>query len=174
MRQLILFFLFFPLGLSLFSQSIERFVVASAGDYFTNTQANVSLEFTVGEMTMVESFYANNHWLTQGFHQPENKETSIEETNIFEEFVIFPNPASDQARVRYQLMKPGTLSLRLINMAGVVLLEMEEFPYWGGEDMQEIQLDRLAQGMYFVEATYHSLDGSVEISEMKKLSVVKY
>lgn len=157
-----------------FSQSLERFVVASAGDYFVNTQANVTLEFTVAEMSMVETFFANGFFLTQGFHQPEFKEVGIPETDIFEEFVVYPNPASEQVNIRYTLNEPGTLSFQLISMNGVLLYEQENHPYQGGQDQYQIELEQLSQGMYFVKATYISRDGNREISEFTKLSVLKH
>ena len=49
------------------SQSIERDVVASSGDYFEN--AGVSLSWTLGELA-VETYTAGNITLTQGFQQP--------------------------------------------------------------------------------------------------------
>ena len=159
---------------SAWSQLLEREVVASAGDFFSNSQANVTLEFTVAEMTMVESFFANSHWLTQGFHQPDFKEVGIEETDIFEEFVVFPNPANEEVNIRYSLRKPGTLSFQLLSMNGVRLYELNDHPYLGGSDLHQIDLDRLAQGMYFVKATYISTDERIEITEFTKLSVIKH
>lgn len=160
---------------SLWSQFLERDVVASAGDYFTNAQANVTLEFTIGEMTMVETFFANGHFLTQGFHQPDHKEGVFidEETQIFEEFVVYPNPASEAVNIRYTLRSPGSLSFELISMNGVKLYQQENHPYLGGSDRYSIDLERLAQGMYFVKATYISTDERIEISEFTKLSVIK-
>ena len=49
-----------------FSQSIERDVVASSGDYFEG--ANVSLSWTLGEIA-TETYTAGNIILTQGFQQ---------------------------------------------------------------------------------------------------------
>lgn len=50
------------------SQSIERSVVASAGDYYES--ANVSLSWTLGEIA-TETYSSANNILTQGFQQPD-------------------------------------------------------------------------------------------------------
>lgn len=49
------------------AQSLSPTVVASQGGYFSTP--TVSIEWTLGEV-MSETFDAQNHFLTQGFHQP--------------------------------------------------------------------------------------------------------
>lgn len=49
------------------AQSLSPTVVASQGDYFWST--TVSVEWTIGEV-MIETYTVQDHFLTQGFHQP--------------------------------------------------------------------------------------------------------
>jgi len=64
-----------------FSQSIERDVVASSGDYFEG--ANASLSWTLGEIA-VETYTAGNNILTQGFQQPSSLISGITlDLNVF-------------------------------------------------------------------------------------------
>lgn len=60
--------LFFSGLLTGLSQSIERSVVASAGDYFQ--AAGISLSWTLGEIA-TETYSNGNTILTQGFQQPD-------------------------------------------------------------------------------------------------------
>ncbi len=66
MKTLIFSTLFVVTTLFCYSQSIERDVVASSGDYFEGT--NVSLSWTLGEIA-TETYSAGNIILTQGFQQ---------------------------------------------------------------------------------------------------------
>ena len=66
MKAIILSVLFFSATLLSYSQSIERDVVASSGDYYEGT--NVSLCWTLGEIA-TETYSAGNIILTQGFQQ---------------------------------------------------------------------------------------------------------
>ncbi|MBN3035923.1 MAG: hypothetical protein JW861_10085 [Bacteroidales bacterium] len=67
LNQVILIMALLVATLGTRSQSIERSVVASAGDYFAG--ANATLEWTLGEIA-TETFAAGNIILTQGFQQP--------------------------------------------------------------------------------------------------------
>lgn len=52
----------------LISQSIERSVVASSGDYFEG--ADISISWTLGEIA-TETYITSDNMLTQGFQQPD-------------------------------------------------------------------------------------------------------
>lgn len=66
MEKLLLLISFF-FSLYCNAQSLSPVVVASQGDYFFSP--NVSVAWTVGEV-MSETYSISNHFLTQGFHQP--------------------------------------------------------------------------------------------------------
>ncbi len=157
------------------AQSVTPFVYASAGDYFENSAAGASLSFTVGEMSMVETFFANQHFLTQGFQQPEVTAINVADAaEIMEEFVIFPNPASDHLNIRYQLRYPGELSLQMINLNGVAVLPVQETRYTGGLREDQLQLEGLAQGMYMLRVVYESPKRGAEHVSYHKINVIKY
>jgi hypothetical protein len=68
MKKISFIILAMSIGITqLFSQSIERSVFASSGDYFEG--ANISLSWTLGEIA-TETFTNGNTILTQGFQQP--------------------------------------------------------------------------------------------------------
>jgi len=67
MKTLILTIVFIAGAMICSSQSIEREVVASSGDYYEG--ANISLSWTLGEI-VVETYDNGTNILTQGFQQP--------------------------------------------------------------------------------------------------------
>ena len=63
------------------AQSLAPTVVASQGNYFWSP--NVSVAWTLGEV-MSETYSSSNHFLTQGFHQPNlRQEVSFDFFNGF-------------------------------------------------------------------------------------------
>lgn len=156
------------------AQSLSPSVVASAGDFFVNTQANASLSFTVAEMTMVETFQNQGHFLTQGFQQPEINLVGVEEEDLFFEFVVYPNPASSDLNFRYRLRKPGLVSMRLINMNGVQVLATYEDQYGAGLKEDYFDVTGLAQGLYFLEVQYQSNNRQINHHRNYKINVVRY
>lgn len=157
-----------------FAQSLTPFVVASAGDYFVNTTANASLSFTVGEMAMVETFQSTNNILTQGFHQPEEPQVAIGDgVDYINEFLVFPNPATDHLNVRYRLAFPGQVTLSLVNLSGVEVLPAYQDRYIGGLHEDQLQLDRLSQGMYVLRASYDVPAKGIHHISYYKINIIK-
>lgn len=76
------------------SQSLERSVIGTSGDYFY-VGGTGSLSFTAGESAVVTLSSANNI-LTQGFQQPDTSGiTFVLENDVPVDVNIFPNPVSN-------------------------------------------------------------------------------
>jgi len=89
------------------AQMLTPTVIASTGGFSSN--ANGSLSYTVGEMTMVQTFSANGNILTQGFQQPNEVLTGLIDLTQgqFGSFVVYPNPAVDNMWFGFQLPEAG-------------------------------------------------------------------
>src|SRR3954466_7249737 len=90
------------LALGLNAQMLTPQVLAVTGGFASN--ANGSLSYTVGEMTMVQTFSANGSILTQGFQQPNDNITGLIELSRGEtgSFVLYPNPAVDNVWIGFE------------------------------------------------------------------------
>ena len=119
MRRLVLAVILFISCHLVYGQSVTPQVVASGGGYWVNAQANLSISFTVGEMSQVETFSAQGYHLTQGFQQPNFDLVGLQEQDFVNLFEVFPNPADAFLNVRYDLLHPGTLSMHLFDLNGV-------------------------------------------------------
>ena len=170
--QLILTFLL--LSFTANAQTLSPFVIGSAGDLFSNTQANASLAFTVGEMAMVETFQNQNHFLTQGFHQPELNLVGVEDEDYFYEFVVFPNPANAVLNIRYRLKIPGIVEMRLVNLNGVQVLETYQDQFIVGIHEGILNLEHIAQGLYFLQVSYRVPSRRIEQQHNYKINVIKH
>lgn len=58
------------------SQSIHQYVLSSNGGYYSNNSYQIS--YTIGEV-IIDTYFADNYFLTQGFHQPTILENNIED-----------------------------------------------------------------------------------------------
>ncbi len=156
-------------------QMLTPFVTAAAGDYFTNVPANAALSFTVGEMTMVETFAgANGIVLTQGFQQPLLKLVGIEDEDFVFEFVVFPNPASDRLNFRYTLQYPGIVKMKWTDMRGVEVLNNYDEQYTGGQVEDHFDLAPISQGMYFLHVSYDVPGKKIAHKSIYKINVIQH
>lgn len=157
------------------AQMLTPTVVASGGEYFFNAAANASLSTTIGEMTMVETFAASSHFLTQGFQQPEEKKEGIwvEESDYFELFEVFPNPASDRLNVRYKIKYSGNIQLRFFDMNGVEVLSPYTQAYHGGLQLEELDVSVLSQGMYFLQISFDSPVSQLNDFQFHKINIIR-
>ncbi len=95
------------------AQMLTPTVIASTGAYSAN--GNYSLSYTVGEMTMVQTFSSDSNILTQGFQQPNDKITGLIDITPaeFGSFVVYPNPTVDQFWFGFQLPEAGKVTLTM-------------------------------------------------------------
>lgn len=119
MKKLILI-LILPLSIVVNGQILSPDVVATSGDYYTNS--NVSLSWTLGEIS-VETYVGSNVLLTQGFQQPEFFVTSIFEKKPDGFLInIYPNPATEYFTISCESNNEGDFNFELYDVQGKMLL----------------------------------------------------
>ncbi len=161
-------------GFSVHSQSLTPFVVASAGDFYTNNVANASLSFTVGELAIVETFTAQGNILTNGFQQPQIELVGLDESDFALEFVVFPNPANQVLNFRYTLQYPGLVKMHFTDMRGVQVLTNYSDKYGGGQVEDYFNLDGISQGMYFLHVSYDVPSKGIHYNQIHKINVIRH
>ena len=124
------------------AQSLQPFVVASQGDYFTS--AGGSISWTLGEI-MGETYTSTNNMLTQGFQQPQDQATGIQELKGDIAVSVFPNPFSSALTISSEA---GKGQLRLYDMLGK---QLDSWVVTQGNT--EIFLGDLPNGMYIAVFT---------------------
>ena len=169
MKKLYALFLMLIIAAGVSAQSLERFVIASSGQYAP--VGTITISYTVGEMAAVESFINNSFMhLTQGFQQPDPKFVGIEEqVKMDGNFGLFPNPATTSVAIRYTGICDNKLKIRMFNVLGQLMKEAEFFPQVGQTDYI-LDLDGVAQGLYLIELC--GKRSGQEFREETKLNVV--
>lgn len=170
MKKLFLLCFIAGFGANAFAQGehLERFVIASGGDYFANSSLNIC--FTIGELAAVETFTNPLMDLTQGFQQPEPEYKGIAEIkNAQGDLSVFPNPAKQLAGIRFKGLVDDKLTIRLINVLGQVVKESIVSPEMGKQDFV-LELSGISQGLYVVDVC--GKRGGIEFREQVKLTVI--
>ena len=102
-------------------QSIERDVIASAGDHFATP--TISLSWTLGEP--ISETVSNDYMiLTQGFHQGEKITLTTVKDPLADLFDIkvFPNPTADIVNISINRKNDEILTVQLYNLSGEKVL----------------------------------------------------
>ena len=151
MKKLYFVFAAALLSLGMSAQSLTPQVIASTGGFSSN--ANGSLSYTVGEMTMVQTFSANGNILTQGFQQPTN-DTIVGLLDItqddFGSFVLYPNPAHDNLTLEFTGNQQGNPVVNIYDVVGKKIIT-ERFVSTEGSNKLNINTAALNKGIYILE-----------------------
>lgn len=127
-------------GLICNAQMLASTVIASSGGFSSN--ANGSLSYTVGEMTMVKTFSGNGNILTQGFQQPAEQRNQTGLTNLtqdnFGSFTVYPNPAVDNLSFGFQLPEAGKVQITLYNAIGQKMSDVYHSEYENGKIVKQL------------------------------------
>ncbi|MBL0311076.1 MAG: T9SS type A sorting domain-containing protein [Bacteroidetes bacterium] len=157
------------------AQMLTPTVIASAGGFATGSGSNnFTLSYTVGEMTMVETFNANGIWLTQGFQQPNDQVTGLLDLvgDGFGSFVVYPNPAVDNVWYGFELPEAGRVSIAMYNAIGQNIGQLYQSNYDNGKIVQQTNVSTLAAGLYMLTMNFTSNRDNKEHVITKKFQVI--
>jgi hypothetical protein len=154
------------------AQMLTPTVIASTGGFSSN--ANGSLSYTVGEMTMVQTFSANGNILTQGFQQPNDNITGLIDMtkDEFGSFAVYPNPAVDNLTFGFQLPEASKVQVSLYNAVGQKVADVYSGNYDTGKTIEQLNVTTYAAGVYILTLTAVSnVDGKAHVVS-KKFQVI--
>lgn len=172
MKNVYLTFIALTVSLMAGAQSLSPTVISSTGGFSSN--ANGSLSYTVGEMTMVQTFSANGNILTQGFQQPNENVTGLIDMtkDEFGSFVVYPNPAVDNLWFGFELPESGKVSVSLYDIIGQKVSDVYNGNYTNGKIVQQTSVSTFAAGVYLLTMNFVSeKDGKTHIVS-KKFQVI--
>lgn len=153
-----------------FAQSIGPSTLNAAGG--SATIGGNTYEWSVAEMTMVNTGTGTNLVVTQGVLQPTTPVTSVKNIKVLgaDELKVYPVPTRDMLYVQPSLNQKGDLQLALTDINGRVVLQQTAHLATGNEK-QEINMSALSAGNYFLNAVFTSSEGAQQTSfKIQKLN----
>jgi hypothetical protein len=134
----------------LFAQTMDRYVIGSAGGSFTDG-VSFQVDYTVGEIVIATVGNGTNI-LTQGFHQPEaNTLVAIAENPEDPlQAEMFPNPFVEDFSVILSHGKDHNYHVQLIDILGRVIRQENSYPGFDGKERVYFNVHDIATGTYFI------------------------
>lgn len=138
-----------------YSQEVAMQVLASAGGYYENTGAGLSLSWTLGEPAYT-TLTSSEVILTQGFQQGNLFGTNLEEIPTDVTAIrVYPNPVTSTVNIAVTLPNAnGKVTVELLDVTGrqiksMVMTMTEDEPFTLG-------VSTLWPGIYLVRVTVES------------------
>lgn len=172
MKQTILILTFAVFTARAGSQALTPQVVASTGAFTVFDGGSFS--YTVGEMSMVETFISSDESvvLTQGFQQPDlfSSTAALSEPAGSNKsfFTLYPNPAVDNIWYNFQFAGRGEVNVSVYNAIGQNIANVYDGDYTSGTVSQTIHVADFAAGIYFLNVAFTSAtDGNSSMVSKK-------
>lgn len=148
------------LGLSVSAQTTKQEVIASAGGF--NSSGTFAISWTLGE-TIIPTFTSGSLILTHGFQQDiwitaveENLENSVKVT-------IFPNPASDNVNISFDLPIDSEVKVYLLDSQGkLVKTDVIE----NASTETEMNLQDIPAGVYYLRLIKGNLSNVYKVVKL--------
>ena len=155
------------------SQSIAPFAFNASGGSFDNPSSYTRYEWSFGELVLTDTYTStgNNLILTNGLLQPCTDKIPGEYTVFFftkNEWKIFPNITTGAFELDFFLTSPGLMQLQLTDAMGKVL-NTRKFNYHCCDRIERYDISNLADGVYFINATY-TIDTQLPASERMRIN----
>lgn len=131
-------------------QSADLQLIGSVGGDFAD--ASIDVNFSAGE-AIIETQSSASIIVNQGFHQPLELISGLNELNLGEEITLFPNPVSAGLNIEFSdnANTSGKVEVLVFNANGQIVLR-EESTVLGGNGAQiQVDMRTLEPGHYLIQ-----------------------
>lgn len=143
---LLLLLVFLPFG------SVAQSVINASGG--SHMFSGGVYEYSIGEMTLVSTEIGSDIIVTQGLIQIEDVSLGIQnEPFLIQGLSVYPNPTKNKIYITPSLGKSGTLSLKLFDLLGRLVLEKKSLLETGQEE-QQLDLSLLSDATYMLNVEF--------------------
>jgi hypothetical protein len=155
--------LFFLISTTLVqAQSISADLVSSAGGSFYQIYAK--MDWAIGE-TVIETYNANNNYMTQGFIQGANTSLNTVQESQFigVNMELYPNPFRTSIQINFSgLTNSQNPSILVFDILGKEVYRKDDL-----STENKLELDHLSAGVYLVKVSINSQN--FRINRIEKL-----
>jgi hypothetical protein len=135
-------------------QSIGPSVLNAMGG--SGTAGGNTFEWSVGE-TMVSTYTSSSVIVTEGVLQPKLESVGIADNTLPSLLHVFPNPSSSIVNIHFSAPGQGTLTCRLIDVAGRVLTESNT-EVKQGQLVRQLDIRQYACATYMLHVLFKAPD----------------
>lgn len=157
-------------------QSITPFILNTSGGSYGNSNSYYRFDWSVGEMTLIETFAQPAVILTNGVLQPGTEQKAISGYSpIFrkDEYRIFPNPTTGKFEFDITLDQKGEFIFTLLDASGKTLVKQSFFyPAGGLSKIVRFDISNYPNGVYNLFVSFQP-DGSTRRSFFKIIKMPK-
>jgi len=133
----------------------------------TGTIGTTEYDWSIGEVSLVSTFYGSKIIVTQGLLQNERSTPQkAENTTLANHLQVFPNPASSTVNLQYTSVEAGTLGYRLMDMTGKVVMSRNA-EIKQGIATEQLNIGNLANATYLLEVTFKDEQNEVATTSYK-------
>lgn len=155
-QTVIILILLFCFGLK--SQSIERSVISSGGNTFSNT--NFSADWTIGELA-VSSAVVGATMLTQGFNQYYSSALSVKNSLVISSLKAYPNAVESKLNLSWE-NKKSAATLDLYDATGKLVYTTN----WNNGENLQIDFSSYSSGIYSLKVVSDGKTNTMRISKI--------
>lgn len=141
------------------AQSISNQVISSYGLSAENGTAQTDV--TIGEL-VVSTMSDGNTTLTNGFHQTLLTITTVNETEVANQYQFYPNPVNETLNFSYNNTAYESINLQLFDVNGKLLWSKENIT-----DNEQINFSNNLKGTYLIAVTDN------KNNEIKTIRIIK-
>ena len=123
-------------------------------------------DWSIGEMTLVNTFGTSTLVLTQGLLQPGIAVTEVGHTAFYQQMEVFPNPTDAIINIRFTSTLQGMMAMRLMDMAGRIVLE-QSVEVNQGLNTTQVNMQSLAGATYMLQVVLTPESGNEEMASYK-------
>jgi hypothetical protein len=130
----------------------------------TTNQATVGsliVNYTIGEMVLVDNYKSNGLFITQGIMQPDVPNGVINYSAFTSgDIIVYPNPTPNDLSIQISILKKGKMELQVYDALGQVLIK-DAFEV-NGFMLQKYNLTKYANATYVLKLRFKSNDGIMD------------
>ena len=119
----------------------------------TNTLGIWEYDWSIGEMTMVNTYYGSSVIVTQGLLQNDlHINVKVADVTLSQHLQVFPNPATSTVNVQYIATGDGQLTYRLMDITGRIIMSNTS-AVKQGMTTEQLNISDLAAASYMLEVS---------------------
>lgn len=160
-KQSIILLILIVFGIKLSNaQSIGPSTLNSTGGH--NTIGGNTYEYSIGEMSLVNTASSSSIIVTQGILQPSSNTSKIQFASITDsEMKVFPVPTASILNIHPAFSNGGVLHLNLLDAAGKNVVN-KKISLSSGKEMQQLDIQAYASGNYLLNISYETPSGTFQ------------